>query len=113
MDADLRVGWTDWNIIKHLNNVSWKDPLTGESIGNFTLDSEFLQAIWKPDIFMYLFHSNSGIYLLFHLFVLNYRDEMASAQKTSLLSNTVTLSFSRIGGSDDINYKAGMVYSAR
>lgn len=52
MDADLRVGWTDWNMIKHLNNASWKDPVTGESVGNFTLDSEFLKEIWKPDVFI-------------------------------------------------------------
>ncbi|OXA57881.1 glutamate-gated chloride channel alpha [Folsomia candida] len=93
LDADLRVGWTDWNMIKHLNNASWKDPVTGESVGNFTLDSEFLKEIWKPDVFI---------------------DEMASSQKTALLSSPVTLSFSRVGGSDDeINYAAGMVYSAR
>ncbi|OXA65168.1 Glycine receptor subunit alpha-2, partial [Folsomia candida] len=83
LDTDFGLQWVDWKIVEHLSNSSSSNGKI--NFQHRTFDSTVLRHIWKPDIFI---------------------DEMSSAERTSVISNLITLNFLDEKGGGDIVYSA-------
>jgi len=48
----VALGWQDFRIEGHLLKLNNTDPNTNMTFTNRSLDAQFLDQIWKPDIFI-------------------------------------------------------------
>jgi len=96
LDTDVGLQWRDAKIEKYLEDINYIDPASKKRFKDKSLDADFLDQIWKPDVFIGRFFN---LYYPRHYSVIcetlscTLPDEMVSSENASLLGKLVTLKF--------------------